>query len=220
MNFSVDSLKYGADGLIPAIVQDAESGRVLMMAYMNAESLAISINEGRTCFYSRSRSELWRKGATSGNYQNIVGIAADCDGDTLLVKVRPEGPACHTGSESCFFNEITGDCLQKFSLDSLYGLLLQRKAEMPEGSYTSYLFDKGLEKILKKVGEECSEVIIGAMKNDKGETIYEIADLCYHVLVLMAQQGISVGEIKSELAGRHVIDHKKKQESSASGKEG
>lgn len=210
----IESLKFDANGLIPAVVQDAASGRVLMVAYMNRESLQITMDEKRTCFYSRSRQELWRKGATSGNVQHVVSITADCDADTLLVKVQADGPACHTGKESCFFQPVyhSDEMPAEFSLESLYSLIEGRKNTIQEGSYTSYLFQKGLEKILKKVGEECTEVVIGAMKQDRDETVYEIGDLCYHVLVLMAQQGISVEDVRQELAGRHVVDHKIKQE--------
>ena len=209
---NLDELKFDEKGLIPAIVVDDETGKVLTLAYMNRESLAISMEKGLTCFWSRSRQELWLKGETSGNYQHIVSITADCDGDALEVRVKKDGPACHTGAESCFFNPVMGEKKEKFQLEGLYKLLLSRKKEMPEGSYTTYLFQKGLDKILKKVGEESTEVIIAGKAEDKAETIYEIADLAYHVLVLMVQMGISVEEIRSELAGRHIIDHKVKQE--------
>lgn len=209
----VKELKFDVNGLIPAIVVDAKSKEVLTLAYMNEESLSITMQERKTCFFSRSRQELWRKGETSGNVQNVVSITADCDKDALVVKVEKAGPACHTGAESCFFNPLYIDEeLHEFSLRGLYDLLLQRKAERPEGSYTTYLFEKGLDKILKKVGEECTEVIIGGKAGDKKETIYEIADLAYHVLVLMAQMGITVEEVQDELASRHIIDHKVKQE--------
>ena len=209
---NLDELKFDEKGLIPAIVVDDETGKVLTLAYMNRESLAISMEKGLTCFWSRSRKELWLKGETSGNYQHIVSITADCDGDALEVRVKKDGPACHTGAESCFHNPVMGEKKEKFQLEGLYKLLLSRKKEMPEGSYTTYLFQKGLDKILKKVGEESTEVIIAGKAEDKAETIYEIADLAYHVLVLMVQMGISVEEIRSELAGRHIIDHKVKQE--------
>lgn len=209
---NLDELKFDEKGLIPAVVVDDETGKVLTLAYMNRESLAISMEKGLTCFWSRSRQELWLKGETSGNYQHIVSITADCDGDALEVRVKKDGPACHTGAESCFFNPVMGEKKEKFQLEGLYKLLLSRKKEMPEGSYTTYLFQKGLDKILKKVGEESTEVIIAGKAEDKAETIYEIADLAYHVLVLMVQMGISVEEIRSELAGRHIIDHKVKQE--------
>ena len=191
---------------------DDETGKVLTLAYMNRESLAISMEKKLTCFWSRSRQELWLKGETSGNYQHIVSITADCDGDALEVRVKKDGPACHTGEESCFHNPILGEKADKFQLEGLYQLLLSRKKELPEGSYTTYLFQKGLDKILKKVGEESTEVIIAGKAEDKAETIYEIADLAYHVLVLMVQMGISVEEIRAELASRHIIDHKVKQE--------
>ena len=211
---TINDLKFDEKGLIPAIVTDYESGKVLTLAYMNKESLQISLDEKMTCFWSRSRQELWRKGATSGNRQHITKIVADCDRDALTVYVRKDGPACHLGNDSCFVDElfINAEEAEAFSLEGLYGLLEGRKAEMPEGSYTTYLFQKGLDKILKKVGEECTEVIIAGKADDKPETIYEIADLTYHVLVLMVQMGISVEDIRRELAGRHVIDHKVKQE--------
>ena len=206
-------LKFDENGLIPAIVQDYMTGEVLTLAYMNAESLRVSLEEKRTCFYSRSRKQLWRKGETSGNVQHIVRINADCDLDALVVEVIKDGPACHTGEDSCFFNTLyEGEKPEKFSLSSLYGLIAQRKQTMPQGSYTTYLFDKGKEKILKKVGEECSEVVIAAMKNSREETVYEAADLAYHMLVLLCEMGIEPGEVLSELQKRHVVDHKTKQE--------
>ena len=209
----INALKFDEKGLIPAIVVDEVSKKVLTLAYMNRESLEISLREGKTCFFSRSRQQLWRKGETSGNYQHIVSITADCDMDALTVVVSKDGPACHTGSDSCFFNPLyRSDTLSEFSLDGLYQLLQGRKADMPEGSYTSYLFEKGIDKILKKVGEETTEVIVAAKGDDKAETIYEIADLAYHVMVLMVQMGISVEDVHRELASRHVIDHKVKQE--------
>ena len=209
----IESLKFDQRGLIPAIVVDAQTKKVLTLAYMNKESLKISMEKGLTCFYSRSRDELWLKGETSGNYQHIVSITADCDLDALTVLVNKDGPACHTGTDSCFTNEVfVSDENTAFSLDGLYELLVGRKNDKPEGSYTTYLFEKGIDKILKKVGEECTEVIIAAKADDKKETVYEIADLAYHVMVLMVQMGISVDDIKRELAGRHVIDHKVKQE--------
>lgn len=210
---NVNELKYDQQGLIPAIVVDADSNKVLTLAYMNRESLEITMTKGLTCFYSRSRQELWLKGETSGNYQHVVSITADCDGDALVVKVRKDGPACHKGTDSCFTQELyVGDEPDGFDINSLYGLLVGRKDTMPEGSYTTYLFQKGLDKILKKVGEENTEVIIAAKSDDKPETIYEIADLVYHVMVLMVEMGISVDDIKKELASRHIIDHKVKQE--------
>ena len=208
----LEKLKFDEKGLIPAIVVDDDTGKVLTLAYMNRESLKISIEKGLTCFWSRSRQELWLKGETSGNYQHIVSITADCDCDALEVRVKKEGPACHTGAESCFHNPVLGETEEKFQLENLYRLLLSRKKDLPEGSYTTYLFRKGLDKILKKVGEESTEVIIGAKNGDKAETVYEIADLAYHVLVLMVEMGISVEDIRRELAGRHIIDHKVKQE--------
>ncbi len=206
-------LKFDKDGLIPAVVQDIDSGRVLTVAYMNRESLDITLREKRACFFSRSRQALWRKGETSGNTQEVIRITADCDGDALVMEVRPKGPACHTGEETCFHNPLYSDDENApFSMDSLYRLIKGRKAEAKEGSYTTYLFQKGKEKILKKVGEECAEVIIGAMKDSREETVYEIGDLTYHILVLMVEQGISPEEILRELQSRHVVDHKVKQE--------
>ena len=213
----IEKLKFDEKGLIPAVVQDAISHKVLTVAYMNKESLQKSIEKELTCFYSRSRNELWLKGETSGNYQHIVSITADCDYDALTVLVEKDGPACHTGSDSCFTNPVfQSENRAEFSMDGLYALLQGRKVEMPEGSYTTYLFQKGLDKILKKVGEESTEVIIAGKAEDKKETVYEIADLAYHIMVLMVQMGISVEDIKRELASRHVIDHKVKQEKMAS----
>lgn len=206
-------LKYDANGLIPAIVQDHYTKQVLTLAYMNAESLALTIAEGRTVFWSRSRQEIWRKGETSGNVQRVVSVTADCDGDALVVEVVKDGPACHTGAESCFYNEVyVSPELKQFSWEGLYELIKGRKLNPQEGSYTTYLFSKGVEKILKKVGEESTEVIIGAMKNSKEETVYEIADVAYHIMVLMVEMGIGIEDITRELEGRHVIDHKVKQE--------
>ena len=212
-NFDINSLKFDEKGLIPAVVVDSITKKVLTVAYMNKESLAISMEKGLTCFFSRSRQELWLKGETSGNYQHIVSITADCDNDALVVMVEKDGPACHTGSDSCFTKPVwNSEELHEFSLEGLMELIAGRKTEKKEGSYTTYLFEKGLDKILKKVGEECTEVIIGAKSNDKKETIYEIADLAYHVMVLMIEMGISLEDIHKELASRHVIDHKVKQE--------
>ena len=209
----IDALKFDEKGLIPAVVVDAFSKKVLTVAYMNRESLKISMEKGLTCFYSRSRNELWLKGETSGNYQHIVSITADCDCDALTVLVEKDGPACHTGSDSCFTKPLyTSDERQEFSLDGLYDMLVGRKETLPEGSYTTYLFQKGIDKILKKVGEESTEVIIAGKACDKPETVYEIADLAYHVMVLMVEMGISLEDIRKELASRHVIDHKVKQE--------
>ena len=227
-----NTLTFDDNGLIPCIVQDADSGRVLTLAYMNRESLAVSMEREMTCFWSRSRKELWLKGETSGNYQHIVSMEADCDGDALLVRVKKEGPACHLGTDSCFdahdddatkadddaalhtFAAMMGATVVEntFSADTLYELLQERKQFMPEGSYTTYLFEKGLDKILKKVGEESTEVIIAAKAEDKKETVYELADLYYHALVLMVESGITPDDVRAELASRHVIDHKVKQE--------
>ena len=209
---AMENLKFDENGLIPAIVVDELSGAVLTLAYMNRESLAISLREGRTCFWSRSRSCLWRKGETSGNVQRIVRVTADCDFDALTVVVRKEGPACHLGEDSCFHNPVYGDDSPPFSLDALLRLIEGRKTERKEGSYTTYLFDKGIDKILKKVGEETTEVIIAGKAGDKAETVYEIADLTYHLMVLMVEMGITPSDIKDELASRHVVDKKIKQE--------
>ncbi len=209
----IDKLKFDEKGLIPAIVQDYYTKQVLTVAYMNRESLEITIKEGYTCFYSRSRQELWRKGETSGNTQKVVSITSDCDRDALVVEVIKKGPACHTGAESCFFNvEYVSDDETPFSYEALYEMIEGRKTQPKEGSYTTYLFDKGMDKILKKVGEESTEVIIAGAKNDKEETIYEIADLAYHIMVMMVEQGIELKDVTAELAKRHVIDHKVKQE--------
>ena len=209
----LNTLKFDEKGLIPAIVVDAKTNQVLTLAYMNRESLEISIAEKRTCFWSRSRQELWRKGETSGNVQHIVSITADCDRDALTVLVEKEGPACHLGTDSCFETPVwENDELHHFSLEGLMEMLVGRKVEKKEGSYTTYLFEKGIDKILKKVGEECTEVIIAGKADDKRETIYEIADLTYHIMVLMIEMGISLEDIRTELASRHVIDHKVKQE--------
>lgn len=210
---NIDELKFDQNGLIPAVVVDAFSKKVLTVAYMNRESLEISMDTGLTTFYSRSRQELWRKGETSGNYQHIVSITADCDNDALVVSVKKDGPACHTGSDSCFTKPLwQSEELSDFSLDGLYEMLEGRKENLPEGSYTTYLFQKGIDKILKKIGEESTEVIIAAKADDKKETIYEIADLAYHIMVMMVEMGISVNDIRGELASRHIIDHKVKQE--------
>ena len=210
---TIDELKFNGHGLIPAIVVDAQSKKVLTLAYMSRESLEISMREGRTCFWSRSRRELWRKGETSGNVQRIVDITADCDRDALVVRVDKAGPACHLGTDSCFNDRVFEDGEgEPFSVQGLYALLEGRRAALPEGSYTTYLFQKGADKILKKVGEECTEVIIAGKAGDKRETVYEIGDLMYHVMVLMVEMGISVDEVLAELASRHVIDHKVKQE--------
>ena len=209
----IDKLKFDRDGLIPAVVTDFFSKKVLTVAYMNRESLEISIREGKTCFWSRSRKCLWRKGETSGNFQTIVSIVADCDFDALTIEVVKDGPACHTGADSCFNNYVyKSENLPEFSFNGLYALLQQRQTEKPEGSYTTYLFEQGIDKILKKVGEESTEVIVAGKGGDKAETVYEIADLAYHVMVLMVNMGIEPKNIIAELAKRHVIDHKVKQQ--------
>ena len=210
---NIDELKFDANGLIPAVVQDYFSKQVLTVAYMNRESLEISMKEGRTCFFSRSRRQLWRKGETSGNTQEIVTIKADCDADALVMEVIKKGPACHTGAESCFFNPVyQSEEHQDFSLEALYQLLEGRKTSPKEGSYTTYLFQKGIDKILKKVGEECTEVIVAGKGGSKEETVFEIADLAYHVMVLMVEMGIEPKDIFAQLESRHVVDHKVKQE--------
>ena len=211
----IDQLKFDEKGLIPAVIVEVGTHRLLMVAYMNRESLKISMETGKTCFWSRSRQELWTKGETSGNYQHIVSITADCDLDTLKVVVEKDGPACHTGAETCFFNPVyQSEEKSDFTMDALMELIRGRKTNPQEGSYTTYMFQKGLDKILKKIGEESTEVIIAAKDNDPKETIYEISDLVYHVMVMMIQQGISLEDIRRELASRHVIDHKVKQEKS------
>lgn len=213
MMLNTEELKFDEKGLIPAVVTDHYTKEVLTVAYMNAESLKISMEEGRTCFYSRSRKTLWRKGETSGNVQHIVSITADCDKDALVVEVVKDGPACHTGAESCFFNKVyESEKFNDFSIDALYDLIKGRKTEKKEGSYTTYLFEQGIDKILKKVGEECTEVIIGGKGGDKAETVFEIADLTYHVLVLMVEMNILPKDIIAELAKRHVVDKKVKQQ--------
>ena len=214
----IEDIRFDEKGLVPAIVVDANTNQVLTLAYMNEESLRISLEKRLTCFWSRSRQELWLKGETSGNYQHIVSITADCDQDALVVKVKPDGPACHLGTWSCFDYPVleeaadTADDEEGFSYEGLMELIRGRKETGKEGSYTTYLFEKGLDKILKKVGEESTEVIIAAKAEDKAETVYEIADLAYHVMVLMVEAGISLDDIREELASRHVIDHKVKQE--------
>ena len=210
---NIDELQFDEKGLIPAIVVDAKTKKVLTLAYMNRESLEISLEKELTCFWSRSRNELWLKGETSGNYQHIVSITADCDNDALVVLVEPDGPACHTGSYSCFTKPVfQSEERSEFSYEGLMELIRGRKTNPQDGSYTTYLFNKGLDKILKKVGEESTEVIIAAKAEDKKETVYEIADLAYHIMVLMVETGISLDDIRDELASRHVIDHKVKQE--------
>lgn len=213
---NINELKFDDMGLIPAIIVDAKTREVLTLAYMNRESLEISLEKGLTCFYSRSRQELWLKGETSGNYQHIVSITADCDKDALVVVVEKDGPACHTGTQSCFTNKVyASDTLNDFTYEGLMALIEGRKDKPQEGSYTSYLFEKGMDKILKKVGEEATEVIIAAKGGNKGETVYEIADLIYHMSVLMVESGITLNQIRDELASRHVIDKKEKQVTSS-----
>ena len=212
--FDIKNLKYNADGLIPAIVTDAADGAVLMLGYMNAESLGITLEQKKVCFYSRSRQKLWLKGETSGNFLNVASIKTDCDADTLLITAKPDGPTCHTGARSCFFEDIyeDEDAEAAFCLDDLMKLIEGRKTDPKEGSYTTYLFEKGIDKILKKVGEECTEVIIAGKGGDRAEAIFEIADLTYHIMVMMTEMGISIDEVRAELASRHVVDKKIKQE--------
>ena len=212
--FDIKNLKYNADGLIPAIITDAADGDVLMLGYMNAESLGITLEKKKVCFFSRSRQKLWLKGETSGNFLNVVSIKTDCDADTLLITAKPDGPTCHTGVRSCFFEDIyeDEDDEEAFCLDDLMKLIEGRKTDPKEGSYTTYLFEKGIDKILKKVGEECTEVIIAGKGGDRAEAIFEIADLTYHVMVMMTEMGISIDEVRAELASRHVVDKKIKQE--------
>ena len=212
--FDIKNLKYNADGLIPAIITDEADGAVLMLGYMNAESLGITLEKKKVCFFSRSRQKLWLKGETSGNFLNVVSIKTDCDADTLLITAKPDGPTCHTGARSCFFEDIyeDEDAEQAFCLDDLMKLIEGRKIDPKEGSYTTYLFEKGIDKILKKVGEECTEVIIAGKGGDRAEAIFEIADLTYHIMVMMTEMGISIDEVRAELASRHVVDKKIKQE--------
>ena len=212
--FDIKNLKYNSDGLIPAIITDAADGAVLMLGYMNAESLGITLEQKKVCFFSRSRQKLWLKGETSGNFLNVVSIKTDCDADTLLITANPDGPTCHTGARSCFFEDIyeDEDAEQAFCLDDLMKLIEGRKTDPKEGSYTTYLFEKGIDKILKKVGEECTEVIIAGKGGDRAEAIFEIADLTYHIMVMMTEMGISLDEVRAELASRHVVDKKIKQE--------
>ena len=212
--FDINNLKYNQDGLIPAIITDAADGAVLMLGYMNAESLGITLEQKKVCFFSRSRQKLWLKGETSGNFLNVVSIKTDCDADTLLITAKPDGPTCHTGARSCFFEDVyeDEDAEQAFCLDDLMKLIEGRKTNPKEGSYTTYLFEKGIDKILKKVGEECTEVIIAGKGGDRAEAIFEIADLTYHVMVMMTEMGISIDEVRAELASRHVVDKKIKQE--------
>ena len=212
--FDIKNLKYNADGLIPAIITDEADGAVLMLGYMNAESLGITLEQKKVCFFSRSRQKLWLKGETSGNFLNVVSIKTACDADTLLITAKPDGPTCHTGARSCFFEDIyeNEDAEQAFCLDDLMKLIEGRKTDPKEGSYTTYLFEKGIDKILKKVGEECTEVIIAGKGGDRAEAIFEIADLTYHIMVMMTEMGISIDEVRAELASRHVVDKKIKQE--------
>lgn len=214
---NLDGLQFGDNGLIPAVVQDCRTGRVLTLAYMNRDSLMLTLSEKRTVFWSRSRNEIWRKGETSGNVQHVVRVTADCDLDALLIEVDKDGPSCHLGNDSCFeFPVYDSGRPRRFSADGLYGLLESRKEEMPEGSYTSYLFKNGREKILKKISEECGEVVIASMKDARDEVVYELADLAYHCMVLMVEEGIEPDVLRDELASRHVVDVKLKQQTQKS----
>lgn len=194
-------IKYDKDGLVPAIAQDIATGEVLMLAYMNAESLKLTLETNIAHYYSRSRKEIWKKGETSGNIQEVKGFYYDCDGDTILLKVNQTGVACHTGKYSCFFNEVFTTKDYKNTLGDLYKVILDRKTNPKEGSYTNYLFNEGIDKILKKIGEESAEVIIGA-KNNREELVYESSDLIYHLIVLLVNEGVSLGDIYEELTKR------------------
>lgn len=213
MRIVIEQIKFDEQGLVPAIVQDAATGQVLTLAYMNAESLKRTIETNETWFWSRSRSSLWHKGETSGHTQRVVDILVDCDGDALTLLVKPNGPACHTGEQSCFHNALQeavsthGKIADKACdlgavLKDLYALVESRKRDRPEGSYTSYLFDQGLDKILKKVGEEASETIIAAKNEDRGILAAEASDLLYHLMVLMVERGLTLEEIGDELVSR------------------
>jgi len=207
MLMKMEALKWNEQGLIPAVVQEFTNKKVLMLAYMNEESLQKTIDTGETWFYSRSRDALWHKGETSGNFQEVKRIRYDCDGDTLLIEVIQKGVACHTGNYTCFYNDIQDnvkeDDLEPEIIPMLVDIIKDRRKNPREGSYTKYLFDKGIDKILKKIGEESAEVIIAAKNPDNGELIYELADLVYHALVLMELRGVSIDEIKMELTGRY-----------------
>lgn len=199
----LEEIKFDNNGLVPAVVQDIKSKKVLMLAYMNKESIEKTFEEGFVHYYSRSRKKLWKKGETSGNIQILKGFYYDCDKDSILVEVEQIGVACHTGNYSCFFNEVLRAESEKVDIiKELYSILKNRQQNPKEGSYTNYLFKEGLDKILKKVGEEASEVIIGAKNKNKEELVYEISDLIYHLLVLMVNEKISIEDIKGELISR------------------
>lgn len=204
---NIEEIRFDEKGLVPAIIQDAETLEVLTLAYMNKESLAKTLETGETWFFSRSRQELWHKGATSGNTQSVVGVKYDCDQDALLVQVQPKGPACHTGAVSCFsgegVTERTSSLADYGILQSLEKVILDRERERPEGAYTTYLFEKGVDKILKKVGEEAAEVIIAAKNRDHEELKWEAADLLYHLQVLLVEQGLPFKEVLRTLEERH-----------------
>jgi phosphoribosyl-ATP pyrophosphohydrolase/phosphoribosyl-AMP cyclohydrolase len=200
----LNEVKFDEKGLVVAVAQDYMSNEVLMVAYMNKESLEITLNEKRACYFSRSRQSLWRKGETSGHVQNLKGLYYDCDADAILMKVEQVGNACHTGAYSCFFNKVFEDNVtDQAILSRLYNQIIDRRDNPKEGSYTNYLFDKGLDKILKKVGEETSEVIIGAKNKSKDELVYEMCDLIYHSMVLMVSEGVTMDDLKAELTKRH-----------------
>ena len=212
MNFDPDQIKFDECGLVPAIVQDARTREVLTLAYMNAESLRLTVQSGETWFWSRSRSELWHKGVTSGHTQRVVEIRQDCDSDALMILIEPAGPACHTGKRSCFYRNVAGAEIDEppiedssdlgSVLNNLYDVVESRRKERPAGSYTTYLFDQGLDKILKKIGEEASETIIAAKNEEKEPLVAESADLLYHLLVLLAGRGILLDDLKVELTSR------------------
>ena len=220
MRIDIAKLQFDKNGLIPAIVQDARTHEVLTLAYMNEESLRRTVETGETWFWSRSRNELWHKGETSGNTQSVIEIISDCDHDAILVRVNPAGPACHKGLVSCFHNTIDQSSLDEehntpgdFSdtLESLYRVIESRKRDRPQGSYTSYLFDEGIDKILKKVGEEASETIIAAKNDDDRLFVGELSDLIYHLLVLMVERGISLHHIRSEFDRRASLKSENKE---------
>lgn len=204
INELLNTIKFNEKGLVVAVAQDYLTNDVLMVAYMNKESIEITLNEKRACYFSRSRQSLWRKGETSGHIQNLKGLYYDCDADSILMKVEQIGCACHTGAYSCFFNKVYEENItDQAILNKVYNQIINRKENPVEGSYTNYLFDKGLDKILKKVGEETSEVIIGAKNKNKDELVYELSDLIYHSLVLMVSEGVTIDDIKEELTKRH-----------------
>lgn len=211
-SIDISNVKFDEKGLVSCVVQDYYTKQVLMLAYMNRESLIKTMETGLATFYSRSRQELWTKGATSGNLQHVVELRLDCDGDAIVAEVKKDGPACHTGNESCFYRDLfVGNDMKPFSIEGLYELIKGRKTNPKEGSYTTYLFNRGIDKILKKVGEECTEVIIEGKAGNRQAAIYELADLYYHALVMMVEMDILPKDVFEELANRHVLDKKIKQ---------